>query len=61
MGQRGDCEERVSPEAFAANVEKLLDNPCEAEAKRDVVELMCDVLAELGYGDGVRKFKQAEL
>lgn len=52
----------MSPDAFAANMNDIIQRGTTPYSTKVLAQdLMCDVLGSLGYDDGVRIFKGAEL
>ena len=47
----------MNPAEFEANLKQLALDPDPHTARQDAVDLMCSVLVEAGYGDGVRVFR----
>ena len=47
----------MSPKEFEANLKQLALSPDPHTAKEDAVDMMCTVLVERGYSDGVRVFR----
>ena len=50
----------MSPEEFCDRMKKILDDHDLESAHSDADELMCEVLRQLGYGDGVKVFELAD-
>lgn len=49
---------KLSPEEFAKKMKLIDSDNCWEEDCHEAADmLMCDVLTSLGYGDGVRVFK----
>ena len=47
----------MNPAEFEANMAQLALSPDPHTAKEDAVDMMCEVLTDLGYSDGVRVFR----
>ena len=47
----------MNPAEFEANMAQLALSPDPHTAKEDAVDLMCTILVERGYSDGVRVFR----
>ena len=47
----------MNPAEFEANMAQLALSPDPHTAKEDAVDMMCTVLVECGYSDGVRVFR----
>ena len=50
----------ITPEVFKANMQKFADDYDTEGAHSDADKLMCELLTELGYGEGVEIFKRME-
>lgn len=51
----------MNPEEFKEAMKKARDSYCDKEYSHvDMDELMCKLLRELGYGEGVDIFEKAE-
>ena len=51
----------MTPEQFLEEMEKIFMNRHDTEQDHSAGDsLMCEVLTQLGYGDGVRVFEEAD-
>lgn len=50
----------LTPEQFASEVRRIAQSSDEENRHMDADKLLCDVLASLGYGEGVKVYVEME-